>query len=224
MTHTVATPKRSVQDALYTLAIEKAVPDAAVLDEVIRAYPEFAEELTDFAIDIAIDHFRNRNQEDDVSAEPMELGVVSPAVSRAMSRFQNRLHAVQTVSGSEQRDQNPTASRFNERVENPFTRLNRDEFRDLALRLGANSVFVAKLRDRQIQASSIPARFHQRLADEMQIPLDSVIAHLGAPLAAPQGQFFKAEGKPHNFTQQTFTDAVRGSGLSQSQQDALLGL
>ena len=42
-------PTRTFEDALYILSIEKDMPDAALLDEVIRTCPEFSEELTDFA-------------------------------------------------------------------------------------------------------------------------------------------------------------------------------
>jgi hypothetical protein len=224
MTPTITMPKRTLQDALYTLAIEKAVPDAAVLDDVIRTYPQFAVELTDFAIDIAIDSFRNLVRENDMAAPSAHLGEVSPAVSRAISRFQNRLHALRTVSHSSPSNENALATGFDLAAGNPFAQLSRAEFRDLAQRLGVNTVFVSKLRDRQIQADTIPVKFQDALANEMGAPLDLVVAHLGATQAAPRGQFFKAEGKPQTPAQQTFEEAVRGSRLSQNQQDALLGL
>lgn len=223
MMHTAETPKRSLEDALYILSIEKEIPDAAILDNVIRAFPEYAEELTDFAIDIALDCLRNRSEEESL-ARPAQLGAVSPAVSRAMSRFQNRLHAVQTVSVSNQAKQAQTTSRVDSDMKNPFLRLSRDEFRSLAERMGTNPTFVTKLRDRQIVASTIPTRFRSKLADEMEVPLELVIAHLEASPVVPQRQFYKSVGKPHNVAQQTFVEAVRGSGMSKDQQDALLEL
>ena len=224
MMHTAETPKRTLEDALYILSIEKDVPDAAVLDKVIRVFPEYAEELTDFAIDIALDCLRSRSQENEALSQPAQLGAVSPAVSRAMSRFQNRLHAAQTLPVSNQAKQALVTSRVNAEVKNPFLQLNRDQFRSLADRTGTNSTFVAKLRDRQIVASTIPPRFRSKLADEMEVPLELVIAHLEASPVAPQGQFYKAAGKPHTVAQQTFVEAVRGSGLSKGQQNALLEL
>ena len=224
MTPTITTPKRTLQDALYTLSIEKAVPDAAVLDDVIRTYPQFAKELTDFAIDIAIDSFRNQVRENDMPSPSAHLGEVSPAVSRAMSRFQNRLHALQTVSHSSPSSENASATSFDSAAGNPFAQLSRAEFRDLAQKLGVNTVFISKLRDRQIQADTIPVKFQSAIASEMGAQFDLVVAHLRATQAAPQGQFFKAEGKPQTPAQQTFEEAVRGSGLNQNQQDGLLGL
>jgi hypothetical protein len=224
MTPTITMPKRTLQDALYTLAIEKAVPDAAVLDDIIRTYPQFAEELTDFAIDIAIDSFRNQAREKDSPALRAHLGEVSPAVSRAMSRFQNRLHSLQTTPLSSPSNEDALAVGLGLAAGNPFAQLSREEFRGLAQRLDVNTVFVAKLRDRQIQPNTIPVKFQNALANEMRAPLGLVIAHLGATQAAPQGQFFKAEGKPQTSAQQTFEEAVRCSGLSQNQQDGLLRL
>jgi hypothetical protein len=58
----------------------------------------------------------------------------------------------------------------------------------------------------------------------MKVSLELVIAHLGSPQTAPQGQFYKSVGKPHQVARQTFIEAVQGSGLSKDQQDALLGL
>jgi hypothetical protein len=222
MTPTVTMSKHTLQDALYTLSIERAVPDAAILDEIIRSYPQFADELTDFAIDIAIDSFRNQAREKDAPALQAHLLGVSPVVSRAMSRFLNRLHALQTASHSSPSNENGVASSFGSTSGNPFAQLSREEFRDLAKRLGVNTVFVSRLRDRQIQVNTIPLKFQNTLANEMQLPLELVIAHLGATQAVPRGQFFKAEGKPHTYAQQTFEEAVLGSGLSQTQQDALL--
>src|ERR1700733_10659022 len=94
-------PKRSFEDALYLLSIEQEMPDAALLDEVIRTCPEFSEELTDFAIDLAIDRCTNRMREEEATPSVAELENVSPAVSRALSRFQNCLHSVQTTAVSD---------------------------------------------------------------------------------------------------------------------------
>jgi hypothetical protein len=222
MMHAAETPKRTLEDALYILSIEKEVPDAAVLDKVVRAFPEYAEELTDFAIDIALDCLRNRSQETETSVQPVQLGAVSPAVSRAMSRFQNRLHAVQTLPVSNQTKQTLATSRIASEAKNPFQRLSREEFRSLAERMGVNSMFVTKLRDRQIVASTIPTRFRSKLAEEMEVPLELVIAHLEASPVVPQRQFYKCVEKPHHVAQQTFVEAVRGCGMSKDQQDALL--
>ncbi len=128
----------------------KAVPDAALLDDMVRRYPQFSDELTDYAIAIAIDALRG-----DAAVEAAEAArdpmVMSPAVLARHEPLQNRLHAV-----SGEGDARATAPRSNiADAPNPFAALSRDEFRAFATRLDANSVFVAKLRDRQIEPATL---------------------------------------------------------------------
>lgn len=217
-------PKRTLEDALYTLSIEKEMPDAALLDEVIRVYPEFSEELTDFAIDLAIDRCANRMREEKAIPSAAELQNVSPAVSRALSRFQNCLHSVQTTAVSDSVIKTLHGGSQSREAVNPFAHLSRDQYRNIAKNLNVNTVFISKFRDRQVVPNSIPAEFKRRLAAEIDVPIDLLIAHLSAPQGAPQRQLYKAEKKPTNETQQSFEEAVRRSGLRQEQQKALLDL
>jgi len=110
-------------------------------------------------------------------------------------------------------------------VTNPFSGLPRKEFRAFAERLNANTVFVSKLRDRQIDPTTMTSGFKKRVADDLKVPLDVVVAHF----TSPQGvtlteQFFKSENKPSIGAQQSFEEAVRSSGLKKSQQTFLLNL
>lgn len=209
---------RALREALYFLSTEQYIPDAKLLDDVVRRYPEFGEELTEFAIAIAIDALRGERVVEDAEVA-IEPSAVSPAVSRAMSHFQNRLHsvtagAVEVTSTSADVGDPP----------NPFSGLTRNEFRACASRLNANAVFVGKLRDRQIEPSTMTLGFQRRVADELHAPLELVVAHFAARQSAPTGQFFKAEGKPSTGTRQSFEEAVRSSGLSEAQQQYLLEL
>jgi hypothetical protein len=217
-------PKRTFEDALYLLSIEKDMPDAALLDEVIRACPEFAEELTDFAIDLAIDRWTNRMREEEAAPSVAELENVSPAVSRALSRFQNCLHSVQTTAVSDSVIKTLHAVSQSREAVNPFAHLSREQYRGTAKNLNVNTVFLSKFRDRQIVATSIPVAFQRRLAAEVDVPIELLVAHLAAAQGAPQGQLYKADKKPSNQAQQSFEEAVRGSGLDPEQQKALLEL
>ena len=40
---------------MYAMSLAKAVPDAELLDEFARRYPQHADALTEFAIELAID-------------------------------------------------------------------------------------------------------------------------------------------------------------------------
>ena len=208
-----------LREAFYALSMAQRMPDAELLDDVVRRYPAYANELTEFAIELALDALRG-----DASADAAEAALdpaqVSPAVSRAMSRFHNRLHAIRTGAAARE------PARPAEAPSNPFAALSRDEFRGVARRLGANSVFVAKLRDRQIASGTMSDGFRRRVADELKVPLEVVVAHFamsgGASMATRQ--FFKADAKPDTAGQQSFEEAVRSSGLTDDQQQHLLSL
>lgn len=218
MKQTLCASPRSLREALYVLSTEQDVPDAKLLDDVVRRYPEFGEELTEFAIAIAVDALRGDRVVEDAKGA-VDPSTVSPAVSRAMSHFQNRLHAV-TAGGAKAAN---TGADVGD-APNPFVGLTRNEFRAFASRLNANVVFVGKLRDRQIELSTMTLGFQRRVADELNAPLDLVVAHFDARQTAPAGQFFKAVSKPVAGTKQSFAVAVRTSGLSEAQQEYLLEL
>lgn len=207
-----------LREAFYALSMAQRMPDAELLDDVVRRYPAYAHELTEFAIELAIDALRGDAAADAAEAA-LDPAQVSPAVSRAMSRFHNRLHATRSATLA------PAVAAPADAPVNPFAALSRDEFRGFAQRLGANSVFVAKLRDRQVAVATMSDGFQRRVADELRAPLDVVVAHFamrGAPVATRQ--FFKADAKPGGSVQQSFEEAVRSSGLTDAQQRHLLSL
>jgi hypothetical protein len=203
-----------LRDVLYAFSLAKPIPDAELLDEFIRRYPEYAADLTDFAIELILDDASREVENEEAPVEATT--VMDPAVSRAMSRFQNRLYAIQQAK----LERSMTAP-----VQNPFAALDRSSFRSLAQRLNANTVFLAKLRDRQIDPETMTDGFRQRIADELKAPLDVICAHFAAQQQVQaRPQYFKADQKPEVGGRQTFEDAVRSSGLTQDQQRYLLGL
>lgn len=218
MKETPNTSPRELREAFYILSTAQDVPDARLLDDVVRRYPQFRKELTDFAIAIAVDALRGDRAVEAAEAA-IDPNTVSPAVSRAMSHFQNRLHAVTTGVTEVKSIRANVAD-----VPNPFMGLSRGEFRTFAMRLNANTVFVGKLRDRQIDPATMTPGFRTWAAEGLQVPLDVLIEHFAAPQAAPTRQFFNAEGKPSTGAQQSFEEAVKSSGLSEAQQKFLLEL
>ena len=93
MSQTLNASPHSLREAFYALSVAQDIPDAKLLDDVVRRYPEFGEELTEFAIALAVDALRGERVTEAAEAA-LDPSVVSPAVSRAISHFQNRLHAV----------------------------------------------------------------------------------------------------------------------------------
>jgi hypothetical protein len=201
----------SVRDAKYCLALRKSSPDAELLDELVRSFPEHAQELTEFAIDLALD----------AVGEPEDAGIVSsgqtsPAVSRAISRFHNRLYLERKSSGSS----SPSTSSQT----NPFASMGREELRSFARSINANLPFVMKLRDRQIHADTIPNGFTKRVSKELDVPVDLLVAHFQAAPEMRTSARFKSNEKPEANLKQSFEEAVRTSSLPPEQQDSLLNL
>jgi hypothetical protein len=204
----------TLSDALYELSLAQRVPDASLLDEFVRRYPEYANDLTDFAIMLAVDSLREVS-ESDVPRTDLAEDELSPTVSRAMSRFYNRLHAVhssENVSGQK-------GVSANEISLNPFATLDRAAFRGVVRRLNVNTAFVIKLRDRQIVPETIPKKFTDHLAQELEVPPGVLMDYLNAR-GQPQiqGQYYKAANKPQLDAKQTFSEAVKTSGLTDEQQ------
>jgi hypothetical protein len=212
MTHTPPRSPTPLRNVLYEFALAKPVPDAALVDEFVQHYPEYASELTAYAIELALDAIAARNEPVDQPS-----AVTTPSVSRAMSRFHNRLHAVRKETDTE-------AAKAAPAVENPFAKLTRDAIRTLAQGLHANTVFVMKLRDRHISLETMTEGFLRRLADELGVRLENIVAHFAAPAYIQSSAQFKAETKPEAGEKQTFEEAVRSCGLTPEQQHSLLHL
>jgi hypothetical protein len=206
----------SLRDAMYAMSLAKAVPDADLLDEFARRYPQHADALTEFAIELAVDSLMHRSDEDYV---PVDAETMSSVVSRVMSQFENQLYERRQAQAMTPPARAATAS-----VENPFTDLDREEYRALASRLDINSAFLSKLRDRVMEPISIPTAYSRHLAQEMDEDADAMAAHLYAPQesVAAGRQLYKAEGKPTATPRQSFEEAVKTSGLSEEQQRRLL--
>jgi len=201
----------SLQDAKYYLALSKSLPKAEVLDELVRSFPEHAQELTEFAIDLALDAIGE--------SEAAGLAVPeqnSPAVSRAISRFHNRLYL--EGRGSESSSP-PISSQVN-----PFASMGREELRTFARNINVNLPFVMKLRDRQIQADTIPEGFTRQVSKELDVPLDLLVAHFQGPPEIRPSARFKSDEKPEANLKQSFEEAVRNSALTLEEQEFLLSL
>lgn len=213
----------ALREALYALSMAKRVPDAQVLDKVVRQYPQFAEELVDFAVELVVDSLRTATT---VEAESeTDVDHLTPDVSRAISTFHNEVFAVRQKKG---RAGEPEASSVHRT--NPFAGLSRREMRAVVRGMDASGAFVAKLRDGQILAETMTLGFRARVVAVMgevaSAPEEVVYAHLagGTEAAGATPQFYKAASRPDAAKQQTFAEAVEGSGLSSEQQHYLLSL
>lgn len=211
-----AATQTSLRDAMYAMSLAKAVPDAELLDEFARRYPQHADALTEFAIELAIDSLMHRSDEEEV---PADADAISDVVSCVMSQFENQL-----FERRQARAATPPARAATASVENPFAALDRQGFRALVSHLDVNSAFLSKLRDRAIEPISFPKAYCRHLAQEMDEDTEAMVAHIYAPQesVAAGRQLYKAEGKPAATVRQSFEEAVKTSGLSEEQQRRLL--
>ncbi|MBR1256412.1 hypothetical protein JQ634_22235 [Bradyrhizobium sp. AUGA SZCCT0240] len=209
------TPALPLDDVLNTFALAKAVPDPETLEEFTRAYPAYAEALTEFAVALLLDDAIEDEADDDQIAANES---VSPAVSRAISFFQNAVYELDSKP--------PAILRSVAQPKNLFADLDRVQFRSVAKSLHANNTFMIKLRDRTLEPDTVVSRtgFCQKVAEETSEPLNLVLAHFQGEQAIARGQHYKSDNKPALKKRETFEEAVRNSGLTTEQQAYLLGL
>ncbi len=216
MTNTLSRSPAEVREVLYEFSLAKEVPDAELLDEFVRRYPEHADSLTDFAVALVVDSLRREKADEPA----IDATAVSPAVSRAMSTFQNALYANRATQEAKAVQRTAMVS-----LVNPFDALDRQAFRKLAKDLNANAVFVCKLRDRQIDPKTMTKGFVEFVAEKLRVIADGLATFFaGDGQATLQPQFLKADEKVEVKTKQSFEEAVRSSELSDEQQRFLLGL
>lgn len=201
-----------LSEVLYALALAMPVPDAKTLEDFVRRYPQHADALTEFAVDLALEAQPEGDEEGDTG----EAGEVSPAVSRAISHFQQVSYELEKSSGTGAA----------EAVANPLASLSREDFRAFAAKVGANTTFAMKLRDRAIEPDTLTSRtgFCRVVADGLNISVDEMISHVRAPSSVHAHAHYKADDKPAASRRETFEEAVRSSGLTPEQQRHLLEL
>ena len=199
-------------DVLYALALAMPTPDPKTLDDFVRRHPQHAAALTAFAVELAL----NAQAIGDEEGDEIVDGAISPAVSRAISHFQN-------VSFELENKGLPEAPKS---FGNPFASLSTEGFRAYAAKLGANSIFVMKLRDGRIDPESIYARpgFCRVAADGLDIPVEALMAHVRSGPTVSAQQLHKSDSKPVADKRETFEEAVRSSGLTAEQQKRLLDM
>jgi len=205
-----------LQDILFEFSLEKESPDANLVEDYVRRYPQYASEITAFAVELILESDLEPISESACGPDNMQ----SPMVTRVMSRFQNELYAIR-----EAHKKNPGAADAKAFVGNPFLSLSTDSFRRLASKLKVSTLFLTRLRDRLIDHNTIPPRLIGMIAEELKTDFQIIAKHLAAPPEVHlRAQFYVAKEKPHVVGQQSFEDALRNSGLSDEQMSNLLKL
>ena len=164
------------------------------LDEWTRRYPEFEQELIEFAASWSLMKWLPPSP----GAEEVDEGTL---VLRGMSIVQNLLHSQSTESASE--SVSPFESLIVEGRERGF------EPRRLAQTVGLGDSLLRKLDRRLIISVSIPQELTSRLAQILQREVTTIAAYLqqGSTLAAATE--YRSEQAPKLTELEDFFDAVR---------------
>ena len=184
------------EEVLLAFSVEPA-HDHKTLEQYLREYPEHAKALVTCSIELMVDATRGD-----------EVAVTSDgAVDRAWQRFQSAASLPDDVS-----------------VINPFATLNPTAFKSLAKKLDINNLLLIRLRDRAIDAATIPRRFVQGLATELGATAEAVMGYLQSPPAMVSGHSFRSAVKPAVTEQISFAEAIEMSQLTPAQLEALKAL
>ena len=197
----------SLDDVLRDMALTSEKPDAKVVGDYLLRYPQYAEEITDFAAEFAAMAIAAEVND---GIEQATTGT-SPAISRALSELQNRLYAVKQEQAA--RDVS---------VPDLFAPISPAQFQMLVSELGVNALFLSKLRDRTIAPETIPLGFRTKMADAMKVSEPVVAGYLANQSTIPKQMRFLSEQKPEASRKQTFVEAVKTSKLTEEQQRQLL--
>ncbi|MFN7938340.1 MAG: hypothetical protein U0R19_33740 [Bryobacteraceae bacterium] len=107
------------------------------------------------------------------------------------------------------------------RPEDLFNDIKGATFRALATSLNVPSSILMALRDRLVVPSSIPVRFLNRLSNALGASVDAVQAYMEQPPTVAAALSFKADRKPSVPDQITFSELVRNTSLTESQEAEL---
>jgi len=184
------------------------VPTAEALELWAKRYPEYRNQLVDFAASWAEQLVLPPAQELNLEEEKL-------LVDRAMSHVQNvtfqRNDAAASVT--EENDINSLIG------EAKRVGMSGQEF---AKACELDVSLMSKLNNLQIKPSSVPARLVSLIAHVLNRRDESVCRYLNKPPLPLAGKAFLSRGKPQSTGQQSFVDAVLASSLSETEKGGWL--
>lgn len=160
------------------------------IEEYMRRYPEYAQDLMEFAV-----YFHTIGFEmEPPSAVPAPL---SPAAQKALAQIR---------SGSVISSAAPIAGLVKQGATLGYSP------RKLADVIGISTDLLGKLEARAIAVATIPPTLFRRLAEALKVTPEAIAAYLGAASPTQAGAFYYADQPPTQH-QESFLDAVRSSAL-----------
>lgn len=206
------TQEMDLNSVLLDFRVEAAgSPNPAMLDTYCRRYPQYARELASYAVQWLIG--------DALAATPSPIEAAysagsSPLVSRAISRFHDRLQSSAEEGGGRI---------GGKAMGNPFEGLAIARKRHIRDEIGLDQGLFAKFQNRLIDAATVPRQLVERFAHLVDTTPEGFLAHLQGPPAMHAVPEFKAYQKPSvTAGRESFDEAVRKSSLDDKQKQALL--
>ncbi|MGQ4878871.1 hypothetical protein ACOJCM_09920 [Billgrantia sp. LNSP4103-1] len=191
-------------DVLSEFVATYEQPTAEALNSFIQRYPNFQEELIDFAATWA-------EQEMLPESEPLSEAEERLLVDRAMSHVQNVAFKHEQERDDSTANSTPMTSLADEAKKTGMKPM------EFAKACQLDLPIFSKLSKRQIRPETIPGTLTSHIARLLGRPVGSVIEYFAASPQGMAGQAFLAREKPQATGQQTFTDAVRNSSLSEAE-------
>lgn len=186
----------SEEEVILAFAVEP-IHDRKTLERYLSEYPEHSIALVDCSIELMLDSTRSDNV----------VESTEDTVEHAWQRFQAIMGVDDDAS-----------------LINPFAKLNSTAFKSLAKRLDITNLLLVRLRDRAIEPMTIPIRFIQKLAAELEFTVDTVLAFLNGSPSMISNHSFRSSVKPMVTNQITFQEAIETSQLTESQKNSLKAL
>ncbi len=187
-------------------------PRPAILDSYCRRYPQFAHELTDYALEWLVDAAMDAVE---APVEAVATAPSSPLVSRAISRLYDRIR--------EREVEKETVALAGTQASALFDGMPVQRKRAISKQLGIDMPIFAKFQNRLIDPDSVPRAFLLRFAKELENTVEGFLGYLRLRATVGAAADFKAEGKPAvSGVKERFEDAIRRSSLDEKQKETLL--
>lgn len=193
----------TLDDVLNEFVAAYEEPTAKALENWAARYPQFRNDLVDFAASWAAQLVLPPAPE--LSAEEEKL-----LVDCAMSHVQN------VTFRREQSAADRTENHSINSLIGEAKRVGMDG-QEFANACGLDVALVSKLNSRKIRPLSIPARLVSNIAGLLEISVEAVSEFLARPPQALTSMAYLARGKPQSTEQQSFADAVRSSSLGEAE-------
>lgn len=217
----IARDASSENDVLYRFAMSYQHPDADQLDEYVRRNPAHADALTALAIELAIEHANGPQEGSDAETYQVDSDT-DATLLRAMSHFQNRLFEAQTAQKGGIAEHPSVNSGRTPR--DLFAHRSPTQMQTLREKLDISPLFLKRLRDREIRATTIPPAFIRLIATAVEVVETEVTLYFAGRPQIAANVNFKSDVTPTVGDQVTFEQAVRNSGMTPEQQARLLAL